>query len=276
MSRKRLLPRSVLTRLLSGVINRSGKLILQAMPLSVGHAGIDVAALRRDWIAGDPKGNDRDLVRMLFLAGSIAALQRARVPGAFAELGVWRGNSAKVISRLAPDRLLYLLDTFSGFAPDDAKAEQPGGPIMQHFVDTSVEQVRRFLGASPLHRFIVGRFPDTAAQIPAEECFAFVHLDCDLYAPIRASLEFFYPRLSPGGMIVVHDYASGRWPGVTQAVDDFLADKPESLILIPDTSGTAAFTRVDPRRANGVDRVSRASSASASSAPECFEGTHDA
>jgi hypothetical protein len=236
----------------SAVVNRSGHFLLQAMPLSVRHGGLDFAQLRCDWNAGDPKGNDRDLIRMLFLAASISSLQQAGVPGAFAELGVWRGNSAKIIARLAPDRRFYLLDTFGGFAADDvatdagmasAKAE-----TMRHFADTSVGQVRRLLGPSPLHRFIVGRFPETSAQIPAGERFAFVHLDCDLYSPVRAGLDFFYPRLSPGGLMVVHDYASGRWPGVKQALDEFLADKPESLILIPDRSGTAAFARIHEHR----------------------------
>ena len=251
--RRRLWPRAVLTRLLGQIVNRSGKILLQTMPLWVSQSDLDFAQLRRDWIEGDPKGNDRDLVRMLFLVGSISSLQAGKVLGAFAELGVWRGNSAKIMTRLAPDRRLYLLDTFCGFEAGDVTTRDgtigTTAATAPHFLNTSVEQVRCFLGPSPQHRFIVGRFPDTATQIPAEERFAFAQLDCDLYAPIRAGLDFFYPRLSPGGLMVVHDYASGRWPGVKQAVDTFLADKPESLILIPDTSGTAVFARIYPRHA---------------------------
>jgi O-methyltransferase len=68
-----------------------------------------------------------------------------------------------------------------------------------------------------------------------------VHIDCDLYWPAHAALEYFYPRMSQKGLIVVHDFASGRWPGVTRAVNEFFADKLENPVLIPDTSGSAAI-----------------------------------
>ena len=86
-------------------------------------------------------------------------------------------------------------------------------------------------------RFLLLRLPEDAR-------FALVHLDCDLYAPTRAAMEFFYPRLTRGGLLVVHDYASGHWPGVVRAVDEFLADKPEKPVLIPDKSGSAALVKV--------------------------------
>lgn len=43
---------------------------------------------------------------------------------------------------------------------------------------------------------------------------------------------------------MVHDYASGRWPGVSQTVDEFMRGKPEALLHIPDVSGTVAFRRL--------------------------------
>ena len=42
--------------------------------------------------------------------------------------------------------------------------------------------------------------------MPEDMVFALVHLDCDLYAPMRAGLEFFYPKLVPGGFMIIHDY----------------------------------------------------------------------
>jgi len=90
-----------------------------------------------------------------------------------------------------------------------------------------------------------GRFPETATAVPSDETFAFVHLDCDLELPIAAGLEFFYPRLAPGGMMVIHDYESGgHWPGVRKAVNEFLKDKPESIIIVPDKSGTGVFRKI--------------------------------
>jgi O-methyltransferase len=235
----RRLERSIL-RLATRSINSGGKFLLQQVPLAIGQERADFLALRREWTAGEPKGNDLDLVRLAFLAINIRALEAAGVPGAFAELGVWRGNSAKVIHRVAPDRELYLLDTFEGFPAERAEFD-PAGGSSRHFADVSAEDVRDFVGRSELVKFIVGRFPDSARLIPAAERFAFVHIDCDLYEPVKAGLEFFYPRMSRKGLIVVHDFVSGRWPGVPQAVGEFLADKLENPVVIPDASGSAAI-----------------------------------
>lgn len=210
--------------------------MVQALPSG---GGIDFAAMFRRWTEGRPKGNERDAVRMLFLALNITGL---RAPGAFAELGVWRGHSARLMHDLAPERTLYLFDTFEGF--DRRDVTDP--THLAHFRDTSVAQVRAFLGDPANLLIISGRFPDAAHLVPDGERFAFVHLDCDLPGPTRAALAFFYPRLSPGGIIVVHDYNSGRWPGLREAVDGFMADKPESLIQAPDRGGSVAFVRMKP------------------------------
>jgi O-methyltransferase len=91
--------------------------------------------------------------------------------------------------------------------------------------------------------FIKGRFPGTANAIPDAERFCLVNLDCDLYAPFSAALQYFYPRLLPGGFLIMHDYSSLHWPLIEKAVDEFFADKPERPILIPDKSGTAVVRK---------------------------------
>jgi O-methyltransferase len=58
-----------------------------------------------------------------------------------------------------------------------------------------------------------------------------------------AALDFFYPRMSPNGLIMVHDYSSGWWKDVKPAVDGFIADKPETPILLPDRSGSVLIAR---------------------------------
>ncbi|MBV9249343.1 MAG: class I SAM-dependent methyltransferase [Acetobacteraceae bacterium] len=233
MARVRLIPRLIARS------NGIGGIMLQDIPSGLAARRLNFRALHRYWTAGHPKGNERDAARMAFLALNIAALE---VPGALAELGVWRGNSAKLMHELAPDRRLYLFDTFAGFDARDVTETAH----LAHFRDTSAEAVRAFLGKSRNITVVPGRFPDTAGKVPADERFAFVHLDCDLEAPIRAALAFFYPRMSPGGIVAVHDYENPRWPGVHRAVDEFLADKPESVIRIPDRAGTAAFAKVKP------------------------------
>src|SRR2546430_11261444 len=51
------------------------------------------------------------------------------------------------------------------------------------------------------------------------------HIDVDLYTSTLACLEFFYPRLVPGGILLSHDYS--LLTGVKAAFTEFLAGKPE-------------------------------------------------
>ena len=88
-------------------------------------------------------------------------------------------------------------------------------------------------------RFCRGHFPATASAIPPDEQFALVHLDADLLRPTLYALQFLYPRVVPGGLMIIHDYSSTARPGIAEAVDGFFKDKPEGPVLDPDRSGTA-------------------------------------
>jgi hypothetical protein len=58
--------------------------------------------------------------------------------------------------------------------------------------------------------------------------FSFVHLDVDLYESTKGALEFFYPRMPAGAVLISHDYV--EFPGVRSAFDDFFGDKPEPVV----------------------------------------------
>jgi hypothetical protein len=91
--------------------------------------------------------------------------------------------------------------------------------------------------------YVEGFFPESAAKTSMPERLAVAHIDCDLHAPMKAGLECFYPRLSPGGIMFLHDYSSGYWPGAKKAIDDYFRNLPEKPILAPDKSGTAIIRK---------------------------------
>lgn len=76
-----------------------------------------------------------------------------------------------------------------------------------------------------------------------DDRFAFVSIDCDIYEPVRQGLEFFWPRMQRGGVIFVHDYSSGYWPGATKAVDEFCAHNGIAGCVLPDLAGTYILVR---------------------------------
>jgi O-methyltransferase len=161
------------------------------------------------------------------------------VEGAFAEVGVWRGETSALLHRLAPRRTLHLFDTFEGFPERDL----PEGAEDRRFRDTSAEAVRARVGPSDDVVLHPGYVPETLAAVDGER-FAFVLLDLDLYDPTMASLEFFYERLAPGGYLVMHDYnnAESEW-ACKRAFDAFLEGKRERLVELGDTWGSALIRR---------------------------------
>ena len=193
-----------------------------------------------DWCRASV-GLGQDCSRVYMLLMNIQRLDEAAVPGAFAEVGVYKGYTARILVRLAGRRSVYLFDTFAGFDPSDLRPEstvETGYAPSGIFQDTSVEGVRRFLGRTENVIFCVGRFPSSAAQVPDSARFALVHFDADLYEPAKSACEFFYPRMSPGGMMIFHNYNDPDYPGTKRAVDEFFASKPESPVAIPDQYGS--------------------------------------
>jgi hypothetical protein len=192
---------------------------------------------------GEGKANCGDLPRLYLLLLNIARVIREKVPGDLAEIGVYQGNTARILAEAAraSGRHLYLFDTFEGFHSQDLHELDRAG-VPGHFGDTSLETVKAFVGTHGVE-YIVGRFPESLMQRPMPQQFSIVHLDCDLHDPMLAGLTFFYPRLSPGGLLILHDYSSGHWTGGCQAIDAFMADKPERLVLMPDKSGTAIMIK---------------------------------
>lgn len=180
-----------------------------------------------------------DYFRYATLGLALARVLSEEIDGALAEVGVWRGETSAFIHRLAPERRLYLFDTFEGFPAQDLA---PGARDLR-FRDTSAAAVRDRVGRSPSVILKPGYVPDVLEEV-AQERFAFALLDLDLLEPTRASLEFFYPRLSPGGYLIVHDYNNdeSEW-ACKRAFDAFLADKPERLIELGDVWGTALIRR---------------------------------
>ena len=79
---------------------------------------------------------------------------------------------------------------------------------------------------------------------------SFVHIDVDLYQPTRDSLEFFYPRMNDGGIIIVDDFACSVCPGATRAVEEALSDKPEQMISLSDGGGFLIKGRTTAQRAS--------------------------
>jgi O-methyltransferase len=188
------------------------------------------------------KRNYSDKVRFYNWWIQVERLKREQVPGVFVELGVYKGESARILHHLDPSRPFHLFDTFTGFTDKDLVEEtgEAATYTADNFADTDVAVVLKKINGNDniiLHK---GYFPATMTDPGGP--IALVNMDADLYNPTKAGLECFYPLLSPGGVIMIHDY-NYKWPGVLKAVDDFIKTIPEQMTLIPDINGTAVIIR---------------------------------
>jgi len=202
----------------------------------------DYAQLVEDWTRNNRTNNWGDLVRFYTIYLNVNQILKDRVPGDFIELGVYKGNSAKLLATLGRrhKRHIYLFDTFAGFDPRDLRGVDRGQSAL--FADTSLSAVREFVGTDGV-TYIPGFFPESISKIALPETIAIAHIDCDLYEPMKAGLEWFYPRLSPGGILLLHDYSSGIFEGAKLAIDEFFASRPEKPILAADKSGSALIRK---------------------------------
>jgi hypothetical protein len=208
------------------------------------HLHSEVRELQERFVLHNSLNNSGDWARLWAIVLNVKQVIAEGIEGNFAELGVWRGNTASVLAYYASchGRRLHLFDTFSGFDQRDLSGVDADKAIA--FRDTSMELVRSVIGQhSDACDLYPGHFPSSVETLQDPSSYSVVSLDCDLYEPMRHGLQFFYPRLSSGGVLLLHDYSSGHWQGATQAVNEFCLATGEKLVLLPDKSGSAVIRK---------------------------------
>lgn len=163
-----------------------------------------------------------------------SAKSALKIKGDYAEAGVYKGGSSMIICEAKDNRPLHLFDTFAGL-PDPKTVDRNSSnfSLSAGEFDVSLDEVKQKLAKYDQVYFYPGFFPDIASPIKNRK-FAFVHLDLDLYQSTKDALEFFYPRLNKGGIILTHDFI---FRGVSKAFYDFFDKKQESIIRLSTTQG---------------------------------------
>ncbi len=184
-----------------------------------------------------------DYIRLSTLELISFEIKKRNLKGNVAELGVYKGKFAKHINKFFPERKLYLFDTFEGFDNRDITSEKAENFSSgeQDFSDTSIDFVLKEMPFPDKCIPVKGFFPDSANAI--EDSFVLVSLDADLYKPIYAGLNFFYPRVVPGGYIVIHDFNNDNYKGPREAVEQFCSEQNINFVPLPDSGGSAIISK---------------------------------
>lgn len=126
-----------------------------------------------------------------------------QLTGDMAECGVYQGDSAEFICNFKEAKILHLFDTFKGMPARHWTDEEKY--YEGRFEDTSAKAVRERLNSWKDVKIYVGQVQKTLKRIEDIK-FSFVNLDMDIHLPTQFALEFFYPRMTKGGIIMLHDY----------------------------------------------------------------------
>ena len=210
----------------------------------------------RTWRDENLLALEGDYARIRTLELLVSEINEKKLGGAMAEVGVLWGNFAKIMSYYFPEKELYLYDTFEGFAKKDYENELKKGKLTTEFIEifnkVKLEETIKYIGNEGKCHYRVGYFPQTVLEKDKGEKYCLVSLDTDLYNPILAGLEFFYPRLERGGYILVHEYNCKAivgngfvdFSGVKNAVRDFEKKQGHiSYVPIADRAGTLIITK---------------------------------
>ena len=180
--------------------------------------------------------------------GLWAAQCSARLPGDFVECGVNYGFLSSAIMQLLDwnslDKTFYLLDTFQGIEESQlSDAERHEGALEQNrkhletaFYVKGVERARKNFSEWKNVSIIEGAIPGTLPRVLADK-IAFLHLDMNCAEPEVAAAEHFWPRLTPGAMVLLDDYASTGFRQQKLAMDKFAAGKNVPIVSLPTGQG---------------------------------------
>ncbi len=180
--------------------------------------------------------------------GLWAASVASKIPGDFVECGVNRGFMSSAIMRYlgwnSLDRHFYLLDTFSGL---DAKlitekdvrsgvSKYNDDSLRSGFYVNTAESVRQNFAEWDRVHIVVGSVPETLTQVSADR-IAYLHLDMNCAAPEVAAISQLWPKLSPGAIILLDDYAYFGFTPQRLAMDEFAATMGIQVCSLPTGQG---------------------------------------
>lgn len=191
--------------------------------------------------------------RIMALCESVEHVCQQRLEGDIVECGVWKGGSMAAAARVLQtigitDRDLWMFDTFEGMsAPTDSDVDFLGQRADQLLSEADLSQATEkesiwcrceldSVKATLLEtgypesrmRFIKGKVEETL-PLETPEQIAILRLDTDWYESTLIELEILYPKLVPGGVLIIDDY--GHWQGCRRAVDEYFAANNVNMFL---------------------------------------------
>jgi len=187
--------------------------------------------------------------RIFGLVEAVNYISKHQIVGCVIECGVWKGGSMLAIAETLVQnrdlsRDLFLYDTFDGMSEPteddvDTSGKKAGQLLANEEKATSViwaysglDEVKANMKqtAYPAYKihYIQGKVEDTIPTSVLDQ-IALLRLDTDWYESTKCELEYLFPRLVKGGVIIIDDY--GCWQGARKAVDEYFSKNNIAILL---------------------------------------------
>jgi O-methyltransferase len=188
--------------------------------------------------------------RQYALFKAVEYIEKNNIEGDIVECGVWKGGSSMLIAQTLKNkddftRTLYLYDTFAGMSEptEKDKTAHSGLPAWGRWNERQLEDKNEWDYASlsevkknmesvgyPNGKvlYVQGKVEETIPKTIPEK-IALLRLDTDWYESTKHELEYLFPKLVPGGILIIDDY--GHWEGARAAVDEYLKEKDIRMFL---------------------------------------------
>ncbi|MEY3378148.1 MAG: hypothetical protein RLZZ328_1291 [Bacteroidota bacterium] len=165
-------------------------------------------------LAGINNEINNSLYARLYILRQLATQQKDK--GNFAECGVYAGMSMFFVADLCKNKFIGV-DSFEGVS-------EPGEYDSDYFkskkLSISISFAEKILKNFDNVDLYKGWIPEVFDKLNDEQ-YSYVNIDVDLYDPTKNSIEYFWPRLIKGGVLICDDYGSDKTPGARKAMNDF-------------------------------------------------------
>lgn len=161
--------------------------------------------------------------------------------GDYAEVGAFEGGNALCLLSYMTNRVAkkyYIFDSFEGF-PELSRFDPKKFSKGDHKTYKSFEQIKMDFSLQSKAKLIKGFIPGSLSQVPSDALFSLVFFDCDLYQPALDTFSYFWPRLTSGGFLPIHDYfcEEGGFDGVKKATHEFFDVRNDvELLYFPEST----------------------------------------
>jgi hypothetical protein len=191
-----------------------------------------------------PAGSNEDIkIKWRVAVSCWAAHHAAKLDGDFVECGVNTGIISLAICEYLGfndlNKTFWLFDTYQGIPEEQiSPAEKALGRGKENpdYYPPCYEIAKKNFAPYPRAKLVKGRVPEILTSVVIDKV-AYLSLDMNIAAPERAAIEYFWPKLVPGAVIVMDDYGWAPYRAQKTALDEFARSQGVEIMALPTGQG---------------------------------------